>query len=193
MKKSAAQEKWDRRYQNSRDAGSPCWLLENYSHLLPTSGRSLDLACGLGGNALFLAAHGLESHGWDCSSVALEKLAAFASTRQLSITTQHREIEQHPPNRNSFDIIVVSQFLSRPIMPALVDALLPGGLLFYQTFNRNKQSKKGPSNPKFLLAHNELLGLLSPLEVVFYREDSDIGCLDQGLRDSSYFIGRKPL
>ncbi len=193
MRKNTVQEKWDQRYQNSSDPGNPCWLLKNNSHLLPSGGRSLDLACGLGGNALFLAAQGFESHGWDYSSVALEKLTTFASMQQLSITTQHREIEQHPPTKNSFDIIVVSQFLSRPIMPALIDALLPGGLLFYQTFNRDKPSKKGPSSPEFLLANNELLALLSPLEVVFYREDRNIGRRDQGLRDLSYFIGRKPV
>jgi 2-polyprenyl-3-methyl-5-hydroxy-6-metoxy-1,4-benzoquinol methylase len=193
MKKSAAQEKWDQRYQNKSGPGKPCWLLEHHSYLLPTRGRSLDLACGLGGNAIFLAAQGLESHGWDCSSVALEKLVEFARIRELYVTTQHREIEQHPPEKNSFDIIVVSQFLSRPIMPALVDALTPGGLLFYQTFNRDKQSKSGPSNAEFLLANNELLTLLSPLEVVFYQEDRNIGRMDQGLRDFSYFVGRKPV
>lgn len=192
MTMSPVQKKWDQRYQHSNDPGNPCWLLQNHSYLLPTTGRSLDLACGLGANALFLAAQGLESHAWDCSSVALKKLTLFATRQQFSITTQHREIEQHPPEENSFDIIVVSQFLYRHIMPALIDALLPGGLLFYQTFNQEKLSKEGPSNPDFLLANNELLNLLSPLEVVFYREDRMIGRLDQGLRDFSYFIGRKP-
>lgn len=187
------QEKWDARYQHSSSPGDPCWLLKNYSHLLPTSGRSLDIACGLGANALFLAEQNLQSHGWDNSIVALEKLALFAKNRRLCVTTQQRNIEKNPPEKDSFDIIVVSQFLFRPLMPALIDALRPGGLLFYQTFNEHKQSAKGPSNPNFLLASNELLALLSPLELVFYREDRTIGNLDKGLRDCSYFIGRKPL
>ncbi|WP_101758680.1 bifunctional 2-polyprenyl-6-hydroxyphenol methylase/3-demethylubiquinol 3-O-methyltransferase UbiG [Oceanicoccus sp. KOV_DT_Chl] len=188
---SAITNKWDQRYQHKTRAGDPCWLLRNNLHLLPSTGSSLDVACGLGANALCLAAQGLQSHGWDISTVALEKLTEFAQQQSLAVTTLQRDIEQQPPAANSFDVIVVSHFLYRPIMADLVAALKPGGLLFYQTFNQNKTTAAGPSSATYLLTPNELLTLLSPLQLHFYREDGRTGQLDSGLRDCSYFIGKK--
>ena len=183
--------KWDQKYQPREQAGEPCWLLKHFLHLLPAEGRSLDLACGLGANALCLAAQGLDSHGWDNSAVALEKLQRFSRQQALSISTSLRDVEQQPPEKNSFDIIVVSHFLYRPIFPQLVAALKANGLMFYQTFHNNKIGQSGPSSAKFLLDSNELLRAFAELEVVFYREDGLNGNLENGLRDCSYFIGRK--
>lgn len=183
--------KWDKKYQQRDQAGEPCWLLRHFSHLLPTAGSSLDLACGVGANALCLAGQGLDSHGWDNSSVALEKLQLFCRQQNLSVTTLLRDVEQQPPAANSFDIIVVSHFLYRAIFPQLAAALKPNGLIFYQTFHTNKLSQTGPSSADFLLTSNELLRAFAELEVVYYREDGLNGKLEKGLRDCSYFIGRK--
>ena len=186
------QEKWDAAYSGDKQAGDARWVLKENQHLLPSSGASLDLATGLGANALLLAAKGLESHAWDISPVALDKLQQTADVKGLSVITEHRDIEQQPPAPNSFDVIVVSHFLYRPICDDLIAALKPGGLLFYQTYHQNKLSKSGPSSEKFLLAPQELLSLFAPLETLFYREDGRQGDLGQGLRDIAYFVGRKP-
>lgn len=188
---TTVQNKWDQRYKHSTSPGKPCWVLEQHNHLLPQHGCSLDLACGLGGNALLLASRGLNSHAWDISAQALEKLSLFAKQRQLTVNTQQRDIEKSPPAANSFDVIVVSHFLFRPMFPALIAALKPQGLLFYQTFHQHKLSENGPSDPNFLLAPNELLSLLSPLKLVFYREDASIGNPQFGLRDCCYYIGQR--
>ncbi|ARN74043.1 class I SAM-dependent methyltransferase [Oceanicoccus sagamiensis] len=182
---------WDKRYSSSTHTGDACWVLANNLHLLPPSGKSLDLACGLGANALLLAEQGMDSYAWDTSAVALEKLRGFAAEQQHSIHTEQRDVEQQPPEPNSFDIIVVSQFLYRPIFPALIAALKPNGLLFYQTFHQHKIDPQGPSNPDYLLASNELLRLLQPLELLFYREDGTTGNTTQGRRNCSYFVGKK--
>lgn len=165
--------------------------MQHNQHLLPTEGDALDLACGLGANALLLAARQLDTYAWDNSAVGLQKLAQFAAERSLSVTTLQRDVEQSPPPAHSFDVIVVSQFLYRPIFPALVAALKPGGVLFYQTFHQQKLSSSGPGNPDFLLAPGELLTAFADLQVLFYREDAQVGDLQQGLRDCSYFVGRK--
>jgi tellurite methyltransferase len=193
MQNDQSDSKWDKKYSICEEAGSPCWLLKNFCHLLPATGKSLDLACGLGANALHLAKHGLDSHGWDNSSVALAKLESFASIENLTVTTLLRNIEQHPPEKNSFDVIVVSHFLSRDIFPQLITSLKAGGLLFYQTFNQHKRSNFGPSNTDFLLSFNELPKRLAELELIYYREDGQNGDLSKGLRDCSYYIGRKKL
>jgi len=185
------QDKWNERYLKKNTPGDPCWVLDNNQHLLPEKGKSLDLACGLGANALLLARLNLDSHAWDSSAVALEKLDQFSKKQSTTIRLLERDIEVSPPIENSFDVIVVSQFLHRPLFPALISALRPRGLLFYQTFHENKLSDKGPSSKEFLLTTGELLSLCSPLELVFYREDARSGNLMDGLRDCSYYVGRK--
>ena len=67
------------------------------------------------------------------------------------------DVEQEPPQANSFDVIVVSYFLERKLAPALMNALRPNGLLFYETFIREKPQGVGPSNPDFLLGENDIL------------------------------------
>lgn len=187
-------EQWNQRYSNSTAAGAPCRLLTQFQHLLPAQGRALDLACGLGANALLLAECGLQAQGWDSSAVAIAKLKEFAAARQLAVTGLVRDVEGWPPEPASFDVIVVSHFLYRPICPALVEALRPGGLLFYQTYHREKLGDSGPSSPKYLLTRGELLRLFAQLQPLYYREDARVGAaLDQGLRDCSYFIGQRPV
>lgn len=186
------QEKWNQRYRQKNEPGDPCWVLNHNQHLLPKEGKSLDVACGLGANALLLSQLNIDSHAWDTSSVALDKLDQFASLRQTTVTLLERDVEVDPPEASSFDIIVVSCFLHRPLFPALIAALRPRGLLFYQTFNEQKLTNSGPSNKEFLLTSGELLSLCSPLELVFYREDARNGNLIKGLRDCSYYVGRKP-
>lgn len=185
--------KWNQRYGASNATPAPCSLLQNHQYLLPTSGKALDLACGLGGNALLLAQHGLDTHAWDISDVAITKLTTLAAEKRLPIQTLTRDIERLPPPPNSFDCIVVSYFLERTICNAIAAALKPRGLLFYQTFSINKISDKGPSSERFLLKNNELIQLFNSLEVRFYQELGNSGDLNQGDRDTVQLIAQKPV
>ena len=71
---------WQQRYAQggAGEAPAPAAVLLEQAHRLPPSGRALDLACGLGGNALLLAARGLETHAWDYAPAAIEQLLARA-------------------------------------------------------------------------------------------------------------------
>ncbi len=186
------QEKWNKRYAQADlpRAENACEVLQRNTALLPKSGKALDLACGLGANALLLAEHGLHVEAWDISDTALAKLSATAST--LPVTTRQRDTEKYPPEADSFDVIVVSRFLHRPSLPALAQALKPGGLLFYQTFNRDKPAG-GPSSPDFLLERGELLRVFSALEICFYQEYGQTGDMSQGNRHETLFVGRHTL
>jgi 2-polyprenyl-3-methyl-5-hydroxy-6-metoxy-1,4-benzoquinol methylase len=188
-----AQATWDARFrERTRDDAQPALVLSDNTHLLPSSGRALDLACGLGGNALLLARLGLEVTAYDISAVAIEKLDAYARQHSLPVCARRRDVEKEPPDSESFDVITVSYFLSRPLMPGLVAALKPNGLLFYQTFIRECVAATGPSNPDFRLVTNELLELCADLSILFYREEGRVGDIGRGFRNEAMLIGQKP-
>jgi tellurite methyltransferase len=167
-------------------------VLVEFQHLLPTRGVALDLAAGLGGNALLLAGHGLEAHAWDISPVAMERLRGFAAKRGLAVATEVRDAVREPPEAGRFDVIVVNRFLERSLAPALIAALRPGGLLYYQTFSRARVDDTGPKNPAYRLDDNELISLFRPLTLRAYREEGLLGDLERGLRNEAWLVGQRP-
>ena len=184
-------EKWNDRYRAAVGEPQASRVLRENLHLLPETGRALDLACGLGANAILLAQQGLKVDAWDIADVPIAALQDIALKRRLSIRAVVRDVEAHPPETASYDVIVVSYFLERDVCPALVQALKPGGLIYYQTFTQQRVSNRGPQRAEFRLADQELLRLFSGLQVLFYREDGCVGDLQKGLRDEAMFIGRK--
>ena len=87
--------------------------------------------------------------------------------------------------------VVVSHFLERTLTESLCAALRPGGLLFYQTFVRDKVGQQGPGNPDYLLAENELLSMFATLRLRVYREEGCLGDTMQGLRNEALYVGQK--
>lgn len=190
----ADRERWNRRYSEADPTSfEPCYALQQFQHLLPAQGDALDLACGLGGNALLMATRGLQTEAWDISEVALERLEEEAHQRGLSLTTRALEITPAALDTASFDVICVSRYLDRELCPAIVSALNPGGLLIYQTFTQATIDDSGPRNPSYRLGPNELLRLFANLELVAYREEGDLGDRTQGLRNEALLVARKPL
>ncbi len=189
---STLKEKWDQIYAKQSDCSlQAAAVLAEHTFLLPEQGAALDLACGLGANALLLAECGLDVEAWDISSVAIEKLQKLAVEKNLKITAKQVDIQQNALPENSYDVIVITRFLDRRLCREIMAALKPDGLLFYQTYTRQKISESSPHNPDFLLAENELLSLFSPLKVIFYQEHGLIGAMEQGERNEALFIGQK--
>ena len=186
------QLKWDRIYTGGPEKpAEPCEVLAAHSHLLPTGGDAVDLACGRGGNALYLAARGFAARAWDISPVAIKALSERARRNGLPLVAQQRDVSTHPPEPESFDIIVVSRFLDRNIAPAICAALRQRGLLFYQTFIREKVSDTGPNNPAYRLEANELLRLFQSLHLVYYREEGNVGDTRRGFRNEATLVAQK--
>lgn len=184
--------KWNERYRAASGEPRASRVLKENLHLLPAKGRALDLACGSGGNAILLAQQGLEVDAWDIADVPIAALQDLALKRQLPIQAAVRDIEANPPGPNTCDVITVSYFLDRDLAPALIQALRPGGLIYYQTFTRRSVTDRGPGRAEFRLADQELLRLFSELQVLVYREEGCVGDVQQGFRDEAMYIGRKP-
>jgi tellurite methyltransferase len=147
------------------------WLTINRP-LLPATGDSLDLACGSGRHAVWLAEQGFQTMAIDRDAAAIEQLNEEASRRGLSIRTRAVDLEstERVLEPDSFDLIVVVHYLHRPLFPSIVSALRPGGVLVYETFTRAQAARGRPTNPAFLLEPGELLTLVGPLQILTSRE-----------------------
>ncbi len=189
---SELEEKWNERYRCAHiEDGQPARVLVENRHLLPSKGQALDVACGLGANALLLAGHGLQTLAWDISGVVIGKLQTYADARELPLRAECRDIESNPPPAKAFDVIVVTRYLERRLAPYLTASLRKGGLLFYQTFTRESVESSGPRNPVYRLKTNELLQLFSTLRLVVYREEGKIGDVNQGFRGEALLVAMR--
>jgi SAM-dependent methyltransferase len=162
------------------------WLTDHRS-LLPASGDALDVACGRGRNALWLAAEGFTVCAVDRDVTAIEALNAEAARARLAVTGKVRDLESGDPGlgTSSFDLVVVTNYLHRPLFPYLLAAVRPGGILVYETFTSDQARRGRPTNPAFLLESGELRRLVAPLVVLTAREGEAEG------RDLASVIARK--
>ena len=184
---------WNERYAEQDRTPRPAEVLLLNRHLLPKKGVVLDLACGLGGNALTLARYGLDVLAWDISPVAIERLREYAKEEGVAnLKAEVRDVENHPPQTERFDLIIVSYYLERALIAPLIEALKPGGLIFYQTFTQVAVSPEGPKNSLFRLDDNELLELFRGLKLRFYREEGLLGDVEQGCRNVAMLVAEKP-
>jgi len=183
--------KWDRRYEQAQSVPCAIEVLVENSHLLPSRGTALDLACGLGGSGLFLAERGLQTWAWDLSPVAIEALERRAAGFPLNAET--RDVINSPPEPGRFDVICVGHFLDRELCKHIAAALKPGGMLFYQTFGLERVDETGPGNARYRLATNELLELFPDLTVRFYREEGHAGDGSRGFRNRVQLVAEQPL
>jgi SAM-dependent methyltransferase len=151
---------------------SPSTWLVQHADLLPREGRALDVACGRGRHALWLAEHGLTTLAVDRDADAIRELNDVARERGLPLHAEVRDLEtgDNPFRGDTFDLIVAVHYLHRPLFPALLAALAPAAVLVYETFTRAQAARGKPTNPDFLLKPGELLELVRPLDVLASRE-----------------------
>ena len=159
----------------------PARFLMEHVQALP-HGDVLDLAAGSGRNALYLASlGGYRVHAIDRNESALSECAAEATRRGLrDLTTEAMELEDdsRPADlgKERYDAILVFFYLHRPLFPAMLSALKPGGVLIYETFLiDNHHRHQHPRRKEFCLGHNELLRLAPGLRVLHYDEGEHAG------------------
>jgi SAM-dependent methyltransferase len=153
--------------------GKPSSWLTSHADLLPATGRALDLACGSGRHAVWLAQRGLHVQALDSSDQAIAHLAATALRLRLTVDAQIRDLETTPPptlGAGVFDLIVAFNYLHRPLFPSLLAALADGGVLVYETFTRAQALRGRPTDPQFLLEPGELCALVGDLAILDARE-----------------------
>ncbi|WP_428422967.1 class I SAM-dependent methyltransferase [Methylibium sp.] len=133
----------------------PSPWVERWTRGLPAGARVLDVACGSGRHLRWLAAQGHRLTGVDRDAAALAALRAEQPSQELIVA----DIESGPwpLAGREFDVVIVTNYLWRPLLPALFASVAPGGRLIYETFGLGNQTVGKPSNPEFLLRPGELL------------------------------------
>lgn len=123
------------------------WLLE-HEHLLPREGDALDVACGFGRHALWLAARGLRTLAIDGDADAIRFVREESLRRGLPVTAVQMDLEAGLVKlaEDAYDVVVAVHYLHRPLFPLLKASLRQGGLLVYETFTRGQAERGRPRN-----------------------------------------------
>ena len=143
------------------------WVVR-WAPLVREGGSVLDVACGSGRHVRLFNERGCRVTAVDRDETALAALAPIAQTVVADI-----ENAPWPFAGCRFDAVVVTNYLWRPLMPAIVDAVAEGGVLICETFAAGNESVGKPSNPHFLLRPGELLQAVSErggLRMVAYED-----------------------
>ena len=151
-------ERWNRKYAETADGVEPAGEheLRQWAHVLPGRGLALELACGKGANALYLAQLGYEVVAVDGAINGLALCQRTAVHRNLAVHPVAMDLDRAVLPGQCFDLISVVRYLNRSLWPHLVKALTPGGMLFCKTFNRRHLTACPGFNARYLLDDGEL-------------------------------------
>ena len=157
----------------------------------------LDLACGSGRNGLLLVEHDIPVVFADVRREALDQ-AKRAMGSAGSVTTRFWQIDLEqsalrPLENQRFGAILIFRYLHRPLMRDIKQAILPGGLVVYETFTLDQASLGRPKNPDFLLQSGELRGYFASWNILHYFEGR-VENTDTGNPQAiARLVARKPL
>ena len=166
-------ERWNERYASAEllwGAGPNRFLVAETKGLQP--GRGLDLACGEGRNAVWLAERGWRVTGVDYAEVALAKAAGLAAEREVEIELVHADLLTWEPELESFDLVCLLYLQltapeRRDVLAKAAAAVAPGGtfLLIAHDVTNLTEGHGGPSNPDVLLTPEDVATELPGLEI----------------------------
>jgi SAM-dependent methyltransferase len=151
--------------------GAPSeWVVE-HTPLIRNGGRVLDLACGYGRHAAWLAAQGYQVDAVDRNAQAL---AGMLGIENINVIVADIECGEWPATEQKYDAIIVSRYLYRPILVILAQMLNVDGVLIYETFMLGHERYGKPSTPDYLLLQDELQTVYAPLLQIYAFEQGEV-------------------
>lgn len=169
----AERDKWDARYRAGAYAerAHPTALLAEWLDRCPR-GRALDVACGAGRNALFLAAAGYAVDAVDISPAGLERGSATTPKRGVEVSWHCVDLEERPDAlpRGPYDLAVWVRYVNAALWPAVVSRLAPGGHVLVEQHLVTDVEVVGPTNAAFRLAPGELARAAAGLATLYGHE-----------------------
>ena len=166
----ADRRKWDQRYrEDTYRKTNPVTLLGEWAPRIG-AGRALDVACGAGRNALYLAREGFSVDAIDISSEGLALARAAAAEEGLAIRWIEHDLDLDYDFAGGYRLIVVLWYVNLPLIERLSECLAPGGFLLSEQHLRVDEEVIGPGSPAFRVEPGALRAAAAGLEVVHYRE-----------------------
>src|SRR5262249_36707109 len=151
---------------------SPSLFMVDWFSRVPR-GDAFDVAMGRGRHVVPLARAGFRVFGVDVKPDAVRDAVAAANRAGVALRAWCADLTQHPLPAARFDLVVVSRYLQRDLLPALRSAAAPGGVVLYETFTTAQRALgTGPTSPDHLLEPGELRSRfeVAGWEVLFYEE-----------------------
>jgi tellurite methyltransferase len=182
------QDRWDARWAEPKSVHvrEPHPLLVRFVSKNPqVRGRALDVACGVGQNAIWLAQRGLTVDAVDISPVALEHARKAAMDVGVKVNLLQADLAVWQPPIKVYDLIMGFRFLNRHLWPRLLAAVRPGGWLLYQTFNLRKSGPDGDFPLEYLLEIGELTRTFAGWDIIESGDDGGPS------HDQSWIVCRK--
>jgi SAM-dependent methyltransferase len=152
---------------SSHRLAPPSLWVRRFSPLIKPAGRVLDVACGSGRHLRWLAQQGFAVTGIDRDAAALAVATDGLSAQGLCADI---EGDAWPLPGATFDALVVTNYLWRPLWPQLLASMASGGVLIYETFAAGNETVGRPARPDFLLQPAELLRVCGGLRIVAFEE-----------------------
>jgi 2-polyprenyl-3-methyl-5-hydroxy-6-metoxy-1,4-benzoquinol methylase len=181
---------WNRVWKERSDQPlRPDSWLQRVLPLLP-GGSVLDVACGRGRNALFLAEKGYDVTAVDAVEEGLAQLKSEAQRRGLSLTLHRQDLEAKPAlPGGEYDVVLQFFYLQRSLFPYLKRAVRPGGVAVVRTFSHAGPWPGGPAHAEYALEEGELPELFAGWEILLHEEG-----LEQSHRGGSMagIVARRP-
>lgn len=176
----ADRDKWNARYL----AGAyemrthPSALLEHWAGRLQVTGpapRAIDIACGAGRNALFLARRGWHVDAIDISAVALGRLRGAANEASFPVACAETDLEPASSALDGiedrrYDLALVIRYADTALVEALPRILAPGGYFIAEMHLQTGAAVAGPRSPRFRVAPGELRRAAAAFELIYYNE-----------------------
>ena len=180
-------ERWETKYRdaNPNPAFAPDPILIEYARLLDGRGTAVDVACGVGHNAIYLAERGYEVFALDGSARGLRYGQAHARSRRLTVQFAVVDLDRYTPPANVFDLVLVARYLNRDLIPALKRGLKPDGLVIYTTFNVNYHKERPTFHREYLLELGELARLFQDFHCLATNDSAALS------ESQTFWIGRK--
>ena len=152
----ADRDRWNARYAGGayESRRHPSRFLAQNADLLPTGGCALDVACGAGRNALYLASRGFAVDAVDISPVALARGQGEAG--DLPIRWIECDLDRGFETSRAYDLIVNIRYVNLPLVSDLIESLRPGGVLVMEQHLETDDDVIGPRNPAYRVAKGAL-------------------------------------
>ncbi len=163
--------KWNARYaeQSAGAAREISACLREWVVQAPP-GKALDIACGSGRNAIFLASRGFAVEALDISAVALAQARQAAAAAGAQLDWIEHDLDEGLPAAGSYQLVIQMHYVNAAITRSVPSLLAPGGVFICQQHLQTSEAVGGPQSPQHRVAAGELPQQVVDLEVLHYTE-----------------------